>query len=183
MHCYSVSSVVLLMTTFLSFSKSLDMNCTTESFMLYNDTEFAKADMKKGLFMNTACNQTTPNHMCSSSYSTDNAGNHAKATMNMTSAEADQIRYDYKIACKEAGGQIVLCSFDIGLHGEKMNYWDMKTLDVFIVGYPECVGLSTCNNQTAVGDYIKAGWEYFFNASTYNFTLYEVKWDNITTSQ
>jgi hypothetical protein len=64
-----------------------------------------------------------------------------------------------------------------------MIYGDMQTLDVFIVGYPECVGISTCNNETAVGDYIKAGWENFFNASTYNFTLYEVKWDKITTSQ
>lgn len=181
MYCYSLTSIVLLLTAnFPSFSKSLEMDCVTESFMLYNDTQFAEADMKKGLFMVAACNQTTPNHLCSTSHK---AGFHGKATMNMTAAEADQIRHDYKIACERAGGQIVLCSFDIALKSDNMNYWDIQIMEVSIEGYPECVGLKTCNNQTAVVGYIKAGWEYFFNASTYNFTLFDVKWDNSTTCQ
>jgi hypothetical protein len=149
--------------------------------MLYNNTEFYVADKKKNLYAVDMCNKIQPNDVCSGTFITNGTDIHGTATINMTSTVAENIRNDYKIVCKKAGGQFVLETFSIGLKSDKMNFNNFTTMDVYTIGFPDCVGITTCKNATHVVDFIKYSWEYFLNASVCNFTLYEIIWDNSTT--
>ncbi len=181
---YKVSSFLLgFLATFPNFLSSLDLNCTTESFMLFDDTEYDEANWNKSKYMFDMCDKGQANNVCTCTNTTNGTRIHGKAIINMTSTEAEKIRNELKSACHKAGGQFVLETFDIGLKSDKMNFYDVETLDVSITGHPDCVGFTTCKNATDVGDFLKYGWAYFFNASVYNFSIYKVIWDNTTASQ
>jgi hypothetical protein len=173
MHCYKFSSLlqVLLLGSWISYSKAVVSNCTNESFSLF--PKMAESDRRKCSYMVNMCDGFQSSNICSFVSTTDVSGVHGKAVIDMIST--DNIRNEYKDSCKEAGGKFILCSFDIQLKKDERRILGVyQTLSLSVIGYPECVGMSSCNNTTDAAEYITHGLEYFFNASAYNFTVTDV---------
>jgi hypothetical protein len=138
----------------------------------------AESDRRKGLYLVNMCDEFQSSNICSSVNTTDVTGVHGRAVIDMISM--DNIRNEYKDSCEEAGGKFILCSFDIQLKKDEKRILEVyQTLSLSVTGYPECVGMSRCNNTTDAAEYIIHGLEYFFNASAYNFSSTDVSISNL----
>jgi hypothetical protein len=101
----------------------------------------------------------------------------------MNSTEAKDVNDNFIRECENAGGQLILETFDIGLvsKSDDMQYYNIeegflplyhsKYLDVFITGYLDCVHAAECKNLT---EFTKYMWGGFYNSEVYNFTLYDI---------
>jgi hypothetical protein len=176
-----------------TYATALDVNCTDASYLIFGSSEaLQEAFVATAKYMLDMCNEQ-PNNVCSWVNVTDGTAVHLKATINMTSMEADETNKMLKRECKNAGGQYVLETFDIGFKSESdymqyysvenqmfMPLYDSKYFDISILGYIDCADSTECRNETELSEFIKIGWDGSFNASIYNFTLHNVIWENST---
>jgi hypothetical protein len=187
------SSLLPLLVTFPIFAKALDLNCTEASTLLFKrNGALHEAYEVMYKYMMDMCNHQ-PNKVCSWANVTDGTDVHLRATINLTSVEANEIKNKLKKICKNAGGRYVLENFDIGLKSniDYMQYYSVETesyvpfddseyFDVSIVGFADCVDSTECNNTTEVMEITKIDWQETFNASIYNLTLHDFIWGNST---
>lgn len=184
---FSVFSSLVLF-AYPSFVKAFDLNCSTESVILYLDGPFMQSLNELGTFMDEVCNKKINggNGICSLSNSSNATAIHWKVTFNWTTLKQEEHTLATKDACEQAGGKLITPTFEIG-YGPGFNYSEYfsdtnvennaidnpsmdQYLDILLIDSPECVGKETCNNETVITKYLKE--DYYYGVNIYNFTMY-----------
>lgn len=180
--------VFSFLATLPPLSKARDLNCTEATDIMFGRNEaLLLSILAEALFMVDMCN-TQPNSVCSLTNVTEGTDVHFRAVVNMNPTEAKDVKDSFKKECENAGGQLILETFDIGLmsNTDDMQYYkieeenflplyDAKYLDLHIVGFLDCVHALECENLTEVSSITKSGFGGFFNSVVYNFTLYDIQ--------
>jgi hypothetical protein len=194
MQFHMISSLLVLLSILPSFTSALDTNCSdATSTLLFANKALVKASYKHAQFMVNMCGKQ-PNNVCSIKNETIGEDIHYTTIVNMSATEAYKINAGFNNACKNAGGLVASETFDIGLMSdgdylqmyskEEKHYIDSsfygKYFDFSVTGYLDCVAILECKNATEIVDIGKNAWAAFFNATLYNFTLYDIQLENIT---
>lgn len=144
--------------------------------MLFNNSAFKEAADNNSMSMIKICRPGTElNSFCHNVNTTNGTITYANITVNWFAPEVADLSNTYKRECKAAGGTLVEEWFDIVF---KLSESVIAGLSVN--GNPNCVGSTTCKNDSDVVSFIKSAWVWRFNASLYDFTLHKIKWDNST---
>lgn len=188
------SSMVILLAILPDFHKASAANCSEATDLLIKSNRvLEEAHNEQADYMMSSCSPK-PNNVCSIRNETDGENFHLKATINMNVTEAYDINKKFDDACKNAGGLLVLETYDIGLKndGNYLQYYSIEEetyvnsyyfgtyFDFSTIGYLDCVDKFKCTNETEIIDIAKNSWAFVFNASVYNFTLFNIQLENIT---
>jgi hypothetical protein len=179
--------VLLFLSTFITFSKALEPNCTEASWQfLWRSDALVMAMVEQYQFYIDMC-KSQPYNVCSLTNITAGADAHLRAVVYANSTEAKDVNDKVKTECENAGGQVILETFDIGLMsniddieyykfevGDYLPLYDTKYLDIYIAGHVDCIHAYECENLTHVFEYTRYKWGAFFNSFVYNFTLYDI---------
>lgn len=194
MQFHVISSFVVLLSYLPSLTKAIDLNCSDATdVLLFANKALVRANYENAQFMVRMCSEQ-PNNVCSIKNETIGDYIHYTTTVNMSATEAYESNKNFENACKDAGGLLASETFDIGLmsggdylqmySNEEKRYVNSayygKYFDVSVTKYLDCVALLECQNATDVVEIGKNAWVAFFNATLYNFTLYDIQLGNIT---
>ena len=195
-HISKAPALVLLVCCSLC-TKALGLNCSSESMLLYNNSDYLEANnkflMSLGEKCNSGSNNYKPNDVCISSNSSNATSFHLLLSINLATAKNDEESKSFAKACQNAGGKVVYPNMQIGFKDFNLTAWlltwytkaDIPIIDPSVSqfidftseGIPECVVLPACENLTDVGEFIKDEWEMLFGLNVYNFSIYNMSWD------
>jgi hypothetical protein len=173
---------------FPSYLKAMELNCTSESMLLFTNLAYGNAYMRYYNYVIDQWYTEEANDICSWSNMTMGATSHWTININLKTAGDDEFPKALESKCKYAGGIVAKATYDVGVMGTNFTYYKDMGLDpaaFYVVDFSVmddivCVGPTACKNSTDVGEFIKYGWALYTGVDVYNFTLHNVTWGNTT---
>mmetsp|Transcript_23633 Transcript_23633/g.33894 ORF Transcript_23633/g.33894 Transcript_23633/m.33894 type:complete len:173 (+) Transcript_23633:86-604(+) len=167
----------------------MDFNCSTDSMLLYSNTNSSWANDKMVMEMQQKCINDINNktqHVCSYSNSSNTTEIHWNLIFTWPTFEVDELTKSMEKKCEKVVGTVIKPSFQIGFSGFK--YTDYATLhgmelfqidqaqflDIPVNGGPKCIALASCQNSTDIVEFVKANWAAYYGLDVYNFTMYDI---------